>query len=134
MPRKNEEDFKEETKVHVDREEAAGGWEERRAKSHDIVWAWVLIFAGITFLLNNTGVIPWAIWGELWRFWPILLVLGGLRLVLGRGRTGEAIVGLVTVFSLVVILAYALRAVGSPLVPSLGLDKLPAFPYLDQNR
>lgn len=44
----------------------------------------LLIGAGVVFLLNNTGVLPWSIWGQLWRLWPLILVAIGLDMLLGR--------------------------------------------------
>ena len=41
----------------------------------------VLLFLGIVFLLQTFNVIPWALWGALWRFWPILIVILGMRIL-----------------------------------------------------
>ena len=43
-----------------------------------------LIFIGILFLLNNLGVLPWDIWSQLIRLWPIFLIGAGLDLIVGR--------------------------------------------------
>ena len=43
-----------------------------------------LISAGVIFLLNNMGVLPWSIWGQLWRLWPLALIAIGLDMLLGR--------------------------------------------------
>ena len=32
------------------------------------------------------GILPWSIWESLWRMWPLVLVLIGLELLLGRGN------------------------------------------------
>ncbi len=47
------------------------------------VVATVLVIVGIVLLLNNFGYLNWSVWGSLWRFWPIILVLIGINLVLG---------------------------------------------------
>ncbi|HSX58540.1 MAG TPA: DUF5668 domain-containing protein [Candidatus Saccharimonadales bacterium] len=44
----------------------------------------VLIALGAVFLLNNFGVLPWDIWQNIWKFWPVLLILIGVEFVLGR--------------------------------------------------
>ena len=44
----------------------------------------VLLFLGIVFLLQTLDVLPWALWGTLWRFWPVLIVAVGLGILLGR--------------------------------------------------
>jgi hypothetical protein len=43
-----------------------------------------LISAGVLFLLNNLGVVPWTIWETLGRLWPLILIAIGIDLVVGR--------------------------------------------------
>ena len=51
-----------------------------------IVGPILLIGAGLLFLLNNLGIVDWAVWGGLWRLWPLALVAIGLDLLFGRRR------------------------------------------------
>lgn len=44
----------------------------------------LLIGLGILLLLQNLGLLPFGFWSTLWRLWPVLLVIGGLDLILGR--------------------------------------------------
>ena len=44
----------------------------------------LLITAGILFLLNNMGIVDWSIWGSLWRLWPLVLVIVGIDMLVGR--------------------------------------------------
>ncbi|MEK9658817.1 MAG: hypothetical protein VW450_02595, partial [Chloroflexota bacterium] len=30
------------------------------------------------------GVVTWGVWGALWRLWPVLLIIAGAQVVLGR--------------------------------------------------
>jgi hypothetical protein len=46
----------------------------------------LLIGAGVLFLLNNLGIVDWAVWGNLWRLWPLALVAVGLDMLFGRRR------------------------------------------------
>jgi hypothetical protein len=46
----------------------------------------VLIIIGAIFLLNNFGVIDFH-WGNLFRLWPVFLVIGGINLMLANNRT-----------------------------------------------
>ena len=39
----------------------------------------ILIGLGVVLLLNNLEVLPWSIWGALFRLWPVLLVAVGLE-------------------------------------------------------
>lgn len=42
----------------------------------------VLLFLGIVFLLQALDVLPWGVWGTLWRFWPVLIIIIGLNILL----------------------------------------------------
>jgi hypothetical protein len=77
-------------------------------RSGDSLAAVLLIGLGLLFLLNNFGVLPWGVWGVLWRFWPLFLVLLGIRLLFGRSRLANT---LVTVFGLLIIIAVLVFAV-----------------------
>ena len=46
----------------------------------------LLIAVGVLLLLNTLGVLPWSFWQAIWRFWPLVLVLIGVELMLGRGN------------------------------------------------
>jgi hypothetical protein len=46
-------------------------------------WPLFLVFLGGIFLLNTTGVIGWDIWIYLIRFWPVLIVIIGINIILG---------------------------------------------------
>jgi hypothetical protein len=43
-----------------------------------------LLFLGIVFLLQALDVLPWGVWGTLWRFWPVLIIIIGLNILLSR--------------------------------------------------
>ncbi len=50
------------------------------------IWAFILIVVGIVLLLNNFGFLPWGVWGTLWRFWPVLIILIGVNIIWGRSH------------------------------------------------
>lgn len=65
---------------------------------------------GVIFLLINLNVLPWNIWDILFRFWPVIIILAGIDIILGRQmRSGwRALVGLVIVLAVLAgILVYA---------------------------
>lgn len=62
----------------------------------DLGGAIFLLFIGTIFLLNTTGVVDWGIWLHILKFWPVFLILGGLRLVLEGTKTTEIIMTVVT--------------------------------------
>ena len=47
-------------------------------------WGILLIFLGAVFLLQTFNVLPWELWTTLWRFWPVLLVITGIGILLRR--------------------------------------------------
>ena len=70
----------------------------------------ILLFLGILFLLQTTGVLPWALWETLWRYWPIVLILIGLRILLRKMHPW--LLGLITVVILAATLLLAIWQYG----------------------
>ncbi len=59
--------------------------EQKSPESHAIpIWGIFLLFLGIVFLLQTLNVLPWGLWGTLWRFWPALIIAIGLGILLRR--------------------------------------------------
>lgn len=58
-----------------------------------------LVTIGILFLLHNFKVISWDIWSELWKFWPVVLVIIGINFLWGQSRT--ALVSIISVVLLI---------------------------------
>ena len=70
-------------------------------QNKDYTGAIFLVLLGTLFLLNTTNVVPWSIWLYLLRFWPILLILAGLKMVLPKTNVGNIIMTVVyTLFML----------------------------------
>lgn len=67
-------------------------------KTGDVVWALVLIFVGTMLLLNSLGLVSWAIWIVILRFWPVLLILGGLQLIFGKHIYARIVIGVLAFF------------------------------------
>ena len=62
--------------------------EQKPQTGHNIpVWGVFLLFLGIVFLLQTLDVLPWGLWGNLWRFWPVLIIAVGLGILLRRYNT-----------------------------------------------
>jgi hypothetical protein len=82
---------------------AAGSQERRRRGS--IVGPIVLILLGVLFLGQSLGWFAPTIWSTLLSLWPVLLILIGVELILGRGSwvgalvLGLVVIGLVGLFS-----------------------------------
>lgn len=66
----------------------------------------ILIFIGVVFLLNNFGVLSWEIWNTLWRFWPVILILGGLEILFGKSKLASLIVAIIAIAAITYFLLY----------------------------
>lgn len=55
----------------------------------------VLFFAilGLVALLNTIGILPWGIWGIIWKFWPILIAMAIVQFIFGKFTGVSVIVG-----------------------------------------
>ena len=57
---------------------------QRTGRRHGVgipVFGIVLTTVGTILLLNTFDVLRWAVWLDMWRLWPLLLVLAGLKLL-----------------------------------------------------
>ncbi|HEX9897304.1 MAG TPA: DUF5668 domain-containing protein [Dehalococcoidales bacterium] len=57
---------------------------ESRGSHAAIIWGAFILFIGVVFLLQVTGVLEWQLWGTLWKFWPVLIIILGLSFLLPR--------------------------------------------------
>ncbi len=65
----------------------------------------VLVFLGVVFLLETLGVLPWGLWGTLWQFWPVVLIVLGVSIIM-RGLN-PWLVSLVIIVLLFASVAFA---------------------------
>ena len=79
--------------------------ERKRDRGGFPIWGLILVAAGVRFLLQNLGVLGWGLWGTLWRFWPVVLLLIGLNILL-RGHSPWLMLG-ITAAVLVGVIAAA---------------------------
>jgi len=47
----------------------------------------LLLTIGFVLLFNNLGLISWKIWGSLWRYWPVILILSGIQILAVHARS-----------------------------------------------
>ena len=97
----------EESKVILMGEEITEG--EHRRQQGGGVWGIFLIFLGCLLLLNSFGTLSWEIWNRLIDFWPVLLILVGIRIILGKSLLARL---LMTLISLAVFGSVLLYIVG----------------------
>jgi hypothetical protein len=83
-----------------------------------VVGPLLLIFLGAIFLLQNTGYLPSNFWVNLWRLWPLILVLVGLDLLLANRIPSLALAGVAAV---VLVCGAVLINASVPQAPTLAL-------------
>lgn len=98
---------------------------ENNDSTPSFFWPVFLVAIGSVLLLNNLNIIPWSSWENLVKFWPMLLILWGLEMLLGGGKLANLVVTVIGVSLLVLIL-------GS-YVPQLGQLIISLFPGIDLN-
>ena len=80
---------------------------ERPHRAPSLVGPLILISIGVIFLLNNLGYLSWNIWLAFFRLWPLLLIIIGLDILIGRrSMAGSIIVALIFLVILVAVLLY----------------------------
>lgn len=89
--------------------------ESRRSKTGFGFSPILLIILGIVFLLNNFGLLPWEIWQNIWKFWPVLLILFAVEVLLGRSSSLKTILFLVVLIFLLPIVLILNPLTGNPL-------------------
>lgn len=82
-----------------------------RRRTVPILGPILLIGLGLLFLGQNLGLVPGDIWSSLWRLWPLLLVVAGIDLILGRSGW-PATIGLLVVGVIVAALVAATAIAG----------------------
>lgn len=107
---------------------------ERDHKDNGIVGGAILLVAGGILLLNTLGIIPWSFWHTVWQFWPVLLILIGLEIILGRNFLSRLVMLIVALVALGFIAAFGLREIGSPYVSKIPPDLMRAVEWVEQFR
>jgi hypothetical protein len=79
----------------------------------------ILIVLGVIFLCVNFGLVSWNIFGFLWHFWPVLLILAGLKIMASGSRLARALIELSTVLTVVYLLLFALYVTSPALQETL---------------
>ena len=82
-----------------------------------------LVFFGVIFLLQSFKILSWDLWVTLGRFWPVLLIIGGLNVLLKR--YSDWLVSLLIIAILLACLGIAIWLQGNPLPSGLGTSSYP---------
>lgn len=87
------------------------------------IFGLIVVFAGILLLLNNLGMVPVQAWNYVWPFWPVFLILVGIRLISGFSKVVSFIIFFLAFVLFAGIFFYALARSGSPLISGLNLSQ-----------
>jgi hypothetical protein len=77
----------------------------RGRRPSSFVFPLLLVIVGAVLLLNNLGWLPWSVWTALGQLWPVILILFGIDLLIGRRNAWLG--ATVTAVALVVVLGAA---------------------------
>jgi hypothetical protein len=72
----------------------------KEMKANKIIKGLTLILIGIIFLANTLGILEWAVWSNIFKLWPLLLVSLGLSLIL-RGKSLSFIAPLIIFLAII---------------------------------
>ena len=121
--RKRKEDWKQQHQA--ERAQRRAEWRAQRQEwRHDhhtgsMFWGLTLLLVGVLALMYTMGYVSPVFWQAIVPFWPILLILWGASLVLGRHWFTRFILFLFALTFLIIVILYGLVRAGSPLVSSL---------------
>jgi len=80
----------------------------------------ILLAVGFILLLNNLGLLSWDIWSTLWRFWPVVLILLGLEILVKQIESDIAYVLMILLEVVVILGVVVVALIGLELPSSLG--------------
>jgi len=89
----------------------------------------LLIVIGFIFLLNNLGILSWEVWTVLWKFWPVILILAGVEITLGKSTLGR----LMTMVIILAVIALVFTLAAAPNSPAIDRFLKKNFPKLQEN-
>lgn len=82
-------------------------------KSGKSIWGLILLFVGVFLLLNNMGIVSSDIWYFILPFWPVILVLIGIKIILGKSQISSWISFVIALVLLGAILMNAMMQLNS---------------------
>lgn len=91
-------------------------WRQARHHEGGMFWGLIILLIGVLALLDTMGYLSSAFWSAIVPFWPLLLILWGASLVLGRHWFARFIIFLFALAFLIIVIIYGLVRTDSPLV------------------
>ncbi len=93
----------------------------RKYKGSFLFWMLIIIYFGGLLALNAAGVISWDIWTVLWRFWPVLIVITLLRVILGRNLILNIFIVVISSIALFIVTVWSLLIVQPAVLDLVGI-------------
>ncbi|MHC1716840.1 MAG: DUF5668 domain-containing protein [Candidatus Dojkabacteria bacterium] len=56
-----------------------------------IIFGVILVTLGSLLLIDRTGLLNFDVWASIWTFWPLILILLGIKLFVERKTSGAMI-------------------------------------------
>lgn len=79
----------------------------------------LLIFVGVVLLLNNFGVIPWEVWGAIWKLWPVLIIAWGVQQIFRNSSNTKLVVSFLLILFIVwMVFSLLQKSITQPTYPS----------------
>jgi len=111
---------------------------QKKNWQRDISGGVVLILLGTIFLLNTLGYLPWSIWSGFFitmlRFWPILIISIGVRIMLGSNKFLKLVSDIV--WLLLLLLAFGISIVnytGESIIKEKLINRFPFLVTINQS-
>lgn len=106
-------DNRQNTKERVEVFDRQWDWNKENNRHHDggYFFGVILILIGVFLIFNSLGYISWNVWNYVWPFWPLLLVIWGIQIILGRNQFSRFIVGVITLIALGLVLLFGVTRV-----------------------
>lgn len=89
---------------------------ERKFDPENIGWGAMFIFGGIILLLNSFEYLPWNIWERIIRFWPIMIIVLGIKIILGNNVVSRFVTGIIILILSLSLLIYILSSVSPEMI------------------
>lgn len=80
----------------------------KKKRYPDVSGGLIFITLGIILLLNNFGLLPWEIWANIWKFWPVFIIIGGLNMLFNNSWWKTIVMFIFTAILLSGVIIYSL--------------------------
>jgi hypothetical protein len=91
-------------------------WRHNHHHEGGLFFGMIVLFVGVVALLYTMGFVSHAFWHAIAPFWPILLILWGASIILGRHWFARFILFIFALVILIAVIFYGLVKTDSPVV------------------